>query len=589
MLTTAAIFLGAAVVAVTLFRRLGLGSVLGYLAAGALIGPSGLGLVREVHETLHFAEFGVVLLLFVIGLELQPSRLWKMRSAVFGLGSAQVGLSALVIGGVAVALGLRPAAGVAIGVGLAMSSTAFATQLLGEKNELGTSHGRSAFAILLFQDVAAIPALALIPLLGVASTPSARSPLMQVGLIVAVIVALVVGGRLLLRPAFRVVAGSHSHELSTASALLVVVGTSIIMHAVGLSMALGAFLAGVLLADSEYRHELEANIEPFKGLLLGLFFMAVGMSANLRVLTSRPLLVVGLAVALVVAKAAVLAALGRFADLSPRARVSLGAALSQGGEFAFVIFSVAESSRVLDRATVELLVVVVTLSMVLTPLLFALRDEAFRRLDAGGEARDFDAIADDGSQVIIAGFGRFGQIVGRVLRLKRIGFTALDASPTHVDFLRRFGNKIYYGDASRVDLLRAAGAERASVFVLAIDDFEASMRALATVRENFPRLRVVARARNRQHAYALLAAGVETVIRETFAGSLDAARATLEELGVSPAEARTAVTKFGRYDEAMVQKTYVHRDDEKALIESAKKYSAELESIFQQDERSAGE
>jgi monovalent cation:proton antiporter-2 (CPA2) family protein len=589
MLTTSAIFLAAAVVAVTLFRRLGLGSVLGYLAAGALIGPSGLGLVREVSETLHFAEFGVVLLLFVIGLELQPSRLWKMRSAVFGLGSAQVGVSALLVGGAAVALGLSPAAAVAIGVGLAMSSTAFATQLLGEKNELGTSHGRTAFAILLFQDVAAIPALALIPLLGVASTPATRSPLLQVGLIAGVIAALVVGGRLLLRPAFRVVAGAQSHELSTASALLVVVGTSIIMHAVGLSMALGAFIAGVLLADSEYRHELEANIEPFKGLLLGLFFMAVGMSANLRVLTSRPLVVVGLAVALVAVKALVLVALGRLAGLSARARVSLGAAISQGGEFAFVIFSVAETAQVLGRSTVELLVVVVTLSMVLTPLLFALRDEAFRRLDAGGEARAFDAIDDDGSRVIIAGFGRFGQIVGRVLRLKRIAFTALDASPTHVDFLRRFGNKIYYGDASRVDLLRAAGAERATVFVLAIDDFEASMRALETVRENFPKLRVVARARNRQHAYALLGAGVETVIRETFAGSLDAARATLEELGVSHADARATVKRFGTYDEAMVRKTFVHRDDEKALIESAKKYSAELESILQQDERSGGE
>ena len=589
MLTTSAIFLAAAVVAVTLFRRLGLGSVLGYLAAGALIGPSGLGLVREVNETLHFAEFGVVLLLFVIGLELQPSRLWKMRSAVFGLGSAQVGVSALLVGGAAVALGLSPAAAVAIGVGLAMSSTAFATQRLGEKNELGTSHGRTAFAILLFQDVAAIPALALIPLLGVASTPATRSPLLQVGLIAAVIAALVVGGRLLLRPAFRVVAGAQSHELSTASALLVVVGTSIIMHAVGLSMALGAFIAGVLLADSEYRHELEANIEPFKGLLLGLFFMAVGMSANLRVLTSRPLVVIGLAVALVAVKALVLAALGRLAGLSARARVSLGAAISQGGEFAFVIFSVAETAHVLGRSTVELLVVVVTLSMVLTPLLFALRDEVFRRLDAGGEKRAFDAIDDDGSRVIIAGFGRFGQIVGRVLRLKRIAFTALDASPTHVDFLRRFGNKIYYGDASRVDLLRAAGAERATVFVLAIDDFEASMRALETVRENFPKLRVVARARNRQHAYALMGAGVETVIRETFAGSLDAARATLEELGVSHADARATVKRFGTYDEAMVRKTYVHRDDEKALIESAKKYSAELESILQQDERSGGE
>ncbi|MDO9017855.1 MAG: monovalent cation:proton antiporter-2 (CPA2) family protein [Deltaproteobacteria bacterium] len=589
MLSTSAIFLAAAVLAVTLFQRLGLGSVLGYLVAGALIGPSGLGLVREVHETLHFAEFGVVLLLFVIGLELQPSRLWKMRSAVFGLGAAQVLVTALLVGGAAAAMGARPAAAVAIGVGLAMSSTAFATQLLGEKNELGTAHGRTAFAILLFQDVAAIPALALIPLLGVSTTPAARGPLAQVLLVAGVIAALVIGGRLLLRPAFRVVANAHSHDLSTASALLVVVATSMVMQAVGLSMALGAFIAGVLLADSEYRHELEANIEPFKGLLLGLFFMAVGMSANLRVLTARPLLVVGLAVALVAAKAAVLALLGRLSGLAPRGQASLGAALSQGGEFAFVIFTVAEAAGVLGRATGELLVVVVTLSMVLTPLLFKLRDEALRRLDAGGVARAFDAIEDEGSRVIIAGFGRFGQVVARVLRLKRVAFTALDASATHVDFVRRFGNKIHYGDASRVDLLRAAGAERAKVFVLAIDEFEASMRALKTVQANFPHLRVVARARNRQHAYALLGAGVETVIRENFAGSLDAARATLEELGVTHADARATVKKFGRYDEEMVRKTYVHRDDEKALIESAKRYGDELERIFQQDEASARE
>lgn len=587
MLTTSAIFLAAAVVAVTLFRRLGLGSVLGYLVAGALIGPSGLGLVREVHETLHFAEFGVVLLLFVIGLELEPGRLWKMRHAVFGLGSAQVVVTALLVGAAAVALGASPAAAVPIGVGLAMSSTALATQLLGEKNELGTAHGRAAFGILLFQDVAAIPALALIPLLGTSAAPSSRGPLLQVALVVGVIAALVVAGRLLLRPAFRVVADAHSHELSTASALLVVIATSMVMHAVGLSMALGAFIAGVLLADSEYRHELEANIEPFKGLFLGLFFMAVGMSANLRVLTARPLTAVGLAVGLVAIKALALAALGRAAKLAPRGRASLGVGLSQGGEFAFVIFAVAETAGVVRRETVELLVVVVTLSMVLTPVLFQLRDAAFRRLDAGGAPRAFDAIDDDGSRVIIAGFGRFGQVVARVLRIKRVPFTALDASPTHVDFVRRYGNKIHYGDASRVDLLRAAGAERAAVYVLAIDDFEASMRALKAVQEHFPHLRVVARARNRQHAYALLGAGVQTVIRETFAGSLDAARATLEELGVTPADARATVKKFGRYDEKMVREVYVHRDDEKALIESTKKYAAELERIFAQDEESA--
>lgn len=589
MLTTSAIFLAAAVVAVTLFHRLGLGSVLGYLAAGALIGPSGLGLAHEVDGTMHFAEFGVVLLLFLIGLELQPSRLWKMRHAVFVLGGAQVLATALAVGLGAFTLGTSRNAAIAIGVAFAMSSTALATQLLSEKHELAAAHGRMAFGILLFQDVAAIPALALIPLLGTAKEASTRSPAAQIALVVGVITLLVVAGRFLLRPAFRLVAQAHSHELSTASGLLVVVGTAMVMHAVGLSMALGAFIAGVLLADSEYRHELEANIEPFKGLLLGLFFMAVGMSANLRVLIARPAAVFGLVVAVIAVKFVVLLVLARVARHSLRAGTSLGVSISQGGEFAFVIFTVAEGASVLSRATVELLVLVVTLSMVMTPLLFQLRDAIVQRMDAGTDKREFDTIQDDGSRVIIAGFGRFGQIVGRILRLKRIPFTALDASATHVDFLRRFGNRIYYGDASRVDLLRAAHAERASVFVLAIDDFEASMRTLKTVQEHFPHLRVVARARNRQHAYALLGAGVETVIRENFAGSLEASRLTLEEVGFTTEQARATVRRFARYDEDMVRKTYTLRDDEKALIESAKTYSAELERIFQEDERAPAE
>jgi monovalent cation:proton antiporter-2 (CPA2) family protein len=587
MLTTSAIFLAAAVLAVTLFRRLGLGSVLGYLAAGMVIGPSGLGLIRAVDETLQIAELGVVLLLFIIGLELEPRRLWKMRSAVFGLGAAQVVVTGIAFGGAAMALGLPFAAALAIGVALAMSSTAIATQILGEKNELGARHGRVAFGILLFQDLAAIPALALIPLLGATTTESTRGPLAQVAIVVGVIAALVVGGRLLLRPTFRFVAEAPSHELSTALALLVVVGTAVIMHSVGLSMALGAFIAGVLLADSEYRHELEANIEPFKGLLLGLFFIAVGMSANLSVLLARPLTVVGLAVLLVAAKLAILFGLGRAYRLDPRSSASLGVAIAQGGEFAFVIFTVAAGAKVMERGTVELLALVVTLSMAATPLLFLVRDAISRRLDARGEKRDFDDIQDDGSSVIIAGFGRFGQIVGRVLRLRKIPFTALDASATHVDFLRRFGNRIYYGDASRIDLLRSAHAERASVFVLAIDDFEVSMRTLKTVQANFPHLRIVARARNRQHAYALIAAGVEQVIRETFAGSLDAARITLEELGVPAADARRTVRRFGAYDENQMRETAPLRDDEKALIESSKKYAAELERILEEDERAA--
>ena len=589
MLSTAAIFLAAAVIAVTIFRRIGLGSVLGYLVAGAIVGPHGLGLVHEVEGTMSIAELGVVLLLFLIGLELQPSRLWSMRRLVFGLGGAQVVASALVLGLIARALGASLAAAGTVGVALAMSSTAFASQILSDRGELGSPYGRAAFGILLFQDIAAIPVLAVVPLLGTAQVQSTHGPLLQFALVAGVVAALVVGGRLLLRPAFRLVSQARSQELSTATALLVVLGTAMAVHSVGLSMALGAFIAGVLLADSEYRHELEADIEPFKGLLLGLFFMAVGMSANLRLLVARPLVISGLVVLLVAAKLLVLYVLGRVTKLPARAAAGLGVAISQGGEFAFVIFTAAAAAGVLDAKAVEILVMVVTLSLVLTPFLFKLRDAWVSRLAARAEPRDFDDIPDDGSRVIIAGFGRFGQIVGRILRLKKVPFTALDASSTHVDFLRRFGNLIYYGDASRVELLRAARADRARVFVLAIDDFEASMRTLKVVLENFPHLRIVARARNRQHAWALLGAGVEIVIRENFAGSLEAAQVTLEQLGFSHDDAAAVVTRFAAYDEAMIRKTVGMRDDEKALIESSKKYAAELERIFNDDERTRGE
>jgi monovalent cation:proton antiporter-2 (CPA2) family protein len=582
MLGHVAIFLAAAVIAVPIFKRFGLGSVLGYLAAGVAIGPSGLGIMLDVDETLHFAEFGVVLLLFVIGLELQPSRLWRMRNAVFGLGGAQVAATTAVIAIGAVALGVPTKAAIVIGVALAMSSTAFAMQVLAEKKELNAPHGRAAFGILLFQDLAAIPILAVVPLLGEGGTEE-RSPWITFAIGAGVIVALVIGGRFLLRPAFRFVARSKSHELSVASALLVVVATAVLMEAVGLSMALGAFIAGVLLADSEYRHELESNIEPFKGLFLGLFFIAVGMSADLAILVDRPLVVIGLAFALVALKFAILWAMGRVFGQDRRSSTSLGVAISQGGEFAFVIFTAALGANVMEAETAALLTVVVTLSMGFTPLLFIARDVIEKRTKKV-DARPFDAIDEEG-QVVIAGFGRFGQIVARILRVRGIPFTALDASPEHVDFVRRFGNKIYYGDASRVELLRAARVDRARVFVLAIDEFEASMRTLAVVQTHFPHVKIVARARNRQHAYALLGAGVETVIRETFLDSLEAARSTLEALGTDSETALGVVQKFARYDEEMVRKLYMLREDQAALIESAKKYSAELERIFDQDRR----
>ncbi len=586
MLTQVAIFLAAAVVAVPIFKRLGLGSVLGYLAAGAVIGPVGLDLIQEVEATVHIAELGVVLLLFVIGLELQPARVWRMRGAVFGVGSLQVLATAVLVGAAALLLGAGRDVALVAALGLSLSSTAFAMQVLGEKNELTSGHGRAAFGILLFQDVAAIPMLALVPLLGSGAAESTRSGWVQAALAAAIIVGLIFAGRFLVRPAFRFIALARSHELSTASALLVVISTSLLMQVAGLSMALGAFLAGVLLADSEYRHDLEASIEPFKGLLLGLFFVAVGMSADFRVVLERPGAVVGLVLGLVGLKMVVLYGLGRLTRLPARLSVSLGIAISQGGEFAFVLFGIAAGSGVLSQAAVELLVVVVTLSMCVTPLLFLARDAWFRRQARTGEAREFDTIEDDDSRVIIAGFGRFGQIVGRVLSVKRIRFTALDSSPAQVDFVRRFGNRIYYGDPSRVDLLRAARADKAEVFVLAVDDMAASLRTLETVKNHFPHLRVVARARNRQHAYALLGAGVERVIRETFHGSLEAARMTLEDLGMPSSDAGEVIWQFAEYDEARVRQMAPMRDDMDALIASAREYTAELERLFDADARS---
>lgn len=579
-----AVFLAAAVLAVPLFQRIGLGSVLGYLAAGAAIGPSGLGLIDEVEDTLHAAEFGVVLLLFIIGLELQPKRLWQLRGAVFGQGGAQVVLTTLAIAPLAWLLGLAPAPALVVGFALSLSSTAFVLQILGERRELAQPHGQAAFGILLAQDLAAIPALAVLPLLasGGDAAESGGDPWSALALAAAVIAGLVFGGRLLLRPLFRWVLSTRSHELSSAWALLVVIGTALLMEEVHLSAALGAFLAGVLLADSEYRHELEANIEPFKGLLLGLFFVAVGMSADLGLVAARPLPVLGIVAGLVAVKFLALLAVGRLTKLSLRASTDLAIALSQGGEFAFVLFGVAGKAGLLAPEVTDLLLVAVTLSMVVTPLLYKLRDRLAR--SARAEDRAHDAIHEE-NPVLIAGFGRFGQIVARVLRSAKIPFTALEVSSEQVDFVRRYGNKIYYGDASRIELLRAARADRAQLLVVAIDDVDASLRTIRCAREHFPALRVLARVRNRQHAFAARALGANIIVRETFQASLDAARQALEELGLSPSDAREMVRTFREYDERLLNEQYALRDDEKALIAVSRRFSEDLEKIFEADAR----
>ena len=588
LLNQVALLLIAAVLAVPLFKRLKLGAVLGYLAAGLMIGPWGARLITDVQSILHFSEFGVVLLLFLIGLELNPSRLWIMRRAVFGLGGAQVLATALVLGGLGAALGAPLLPAMIAGFGLALSSTAFVLPILAEKNQLATPHGNAAFAILLFQDLAVIPLLVVLPMLD----PGGGSPhqagwVLVAFRIIGALVGLVLAGRYLLRPILKLIASSGNQEIMTALALLVVVGTASIMHFVGLSMSLGAFLAGVLLAESEYRHELQADIEPFKGLLLGLFFMAVGMSANLGIIRDVPLQVLGVVLGFMIVKALVVYGVGRLLGQSRDVSRNIAAALSQGGEFAFVLFGIATAAKVMSQSTADFLVVAVTASMVLTPLAFAVNEKLLAKFTKTEAHRDFDAIGEDENPVVIAGFGRVGQIVGRVLRLRKIGFTALDSAPTHVDFLRKFGNRIYYGDATRLDLLRSAHLDKAKILVVAIDDMVASIKVVELAQHHFPSVKIYARARNRQHAYQLLALGVTLLIRETFEASLSLAQQVLEGLGETPQTAKYAIERFAAYDEAMMRSTYIHRHDEKKLVESAKQYAAELESLFDTDAQHA--
>jgi glutathione-regulated potassium-efflux system protein KefB len=583
-LESAFVYLLAAVVAVLVATRLGLGSVLGYLAAGVVLGPSVLGLGGDAREVFSIAEFGVVLLLFLVGLELEPRRLLELRGPVFGLGSLQVLATATAVAPLALALGLPWQGAVVAGMGLALSSTALALQLLAERNEVATPHGRSAFGILLFQDLAVIPMLAILPLLGTreAAGPEAAGWLVAAKAAAAV-AGVVLGGRFVARPVLRFVARARSPELFTATALLLVAGTALAVHAAGLSMALGAFLAGVLLAGSEYRHELEADIAPFKGLLLGLFFVAVGMGANVRMVLDHPGEVLADVAGLVLVKGAVGAAIGWWALRSKDGALSLAVLLSQGGEFAFVLFALAASQGALDPRTADLLVVTVTLSMATTPALYALLARVVRPRLARGPARAFDVAPDAPAPVIVAGFGRVGQVVGRVLRAKKIPFTAMDASSEHIDFIRKFGNQVFFGDASRLDLLRAARADAARIFVLAIDDVEASLRTAEVVRAHFPHLVILARARNRQHAYRLRGLGITRVIRETFAGSLELTGGVLEVLGLEQADVRLALDRFRAHDEELLERTFRHAGDTDKLVEVAKQGRAELERLFEGD------
>jgi len=579
-LEQAAVFLLTAVVLVPLFRRARLGAVVGYLVAGMLIGPSGLALIGDPAATLRFAEFGVVLLLFIIGLELEPRRLWVMRRYVFGLGGAQLAATGLALGAAALWLGLDWRAATVTGLGLALSSTALVLTALAERGQLAARHGREAFAVLLFQDMAVIPMIALLPLLAGGASGMQLAPALK-GL--AAILVVVAASRRVVRPALQAVARWGGREVFTAAALLLVVGAALGMELIGLSPSLGAFLAGVLVADSEFRHELEADIEPFKGLLLGLFFIAVGMSANLGLLGREPLLVLALAFGLMALKFAIAALLSRAMGAPWASALGTGDALSQGGEFAFVLFTAAAGFGVLDAATAELLVLAVTLSLVISPLVFALHDRQLTRWRARAAQPEFDVIDDPARPVIIAGYGRVGQIISRVLRMCGIEFTALELSYQQVDFVRRFGNKVYYGDASRIELLQAAKAGEAKLFVLAIDDVEASLRTAAVVRRHFPELPILARARNRSHVFRLRDLGVRMIMRDTYPASLDMAEQALLRLGLSAAATASALSLFRRHDEEMLEGQYAMRDDEAKLIQTSREASQQLKELFESD------
>jgi len=602
LLFQAFIYLFAAVISVTIAKRLGLGSVLGYILAGVIIGPFALKFVgTETGEVMHFAEFGVVLMLFLIGLELQPSRLWKLKGPIVGLGGLQVLTTAVVIGAIAYTLDFGWRISLAIGLILALSSTAIVLQTLSEKGLMNSEGGRSSFSVLLFQDIAVIPMLALIPLLAMSGAGfssleieagHAQSPVetlsgwQQALIVTALIATIIVAGRFLARYAFRFIAETRLREIFTAFALFLVIGIALSMQLVGLSPALGTFLAGVVLAESEYRHELESNIEPFKGLLLGLFFISVGASINFSLFTQEPYLILGLVAALVAVKLVILFVLGVVFKMNMSQNFLFSFSLAQGGEFGFVLFSFATQNNVIPAEISGTLILVIALSMALTPLVMILNEKLIQpRFQDLGEKRKPDEI-DEKNPVIIAGFGRFGQIVGRLLHASNIGTTVLDHKPSQIDMVRRFGYKVFYGDASRLELLNSAGAGEAKLFVLAVDDKDKAIEIAKTLRKHFPGLKIIARSFDRRHSYDLMKVGVDVVKRETFGSALELGESALRMLGFHGYQAHRAALTFKHHDEKHLTELYevLESGDEKTFIEETKQKNQDLIELLRSDQ-----
>jgi len=595
------VYLMAAVISVPIAKRIGLGSVLGYLIAGIVIGPFVLGLVgEEGQDVMHFAEFGVVMMLFLIGLELQPALLWRLRGPILGMGGLQVGVTMVAIGGIAMAFGQTWQVSLALGMTLALSSTAIVLQSLNEKGLMKTEGGQSSFAVLLFQDIAVIPMLAILPLLAVGEVMGghddghgsliAHLPGWQQGLVVIALVAgIVVIGRVLMRPIFRFIASTRLREAFTATALLLVIGIALAMSACGLSPALGTFVAGVVLADSEYRHELESNVEPFKGLLLGLFFIAVGASIDFNLFGEQPGTIAGLVGGLVVLKFATLFVLGLVFKLPASQNFLFSFALAEAGEFGFVLFSFATQNQVIPADLASVMIVVVALSMLIAPLLMIINEKLVQpRFAKQGPKREMDAMEEE-NEVIIAGFGRFGNVVGRLLKAQGIGTTVLDLDPEQIETLRHFGLKVFYGDAGRLDLLHSAGIEHAKVLILAIDNPEKANVIAEEVQRHFPHLKVLARADSLDHSYELTHIGVTQVFRETFDSALSMGIEALKILGFRAYEAHRVAKQFKQHEQETHEKMIDLREDDEAYAAGVRERMTQLETLMRQDERDFGD
>ncbi|MDC0663404.1 monovalent cation:proton antiporter-2 (CPA2) family protein [Marinobacter sp. SS21] len=580
----ALVLLAAALVLLPIFQRAGLGSILGYLVAGIIVGPLGFGWISGAEAVLHFAELGVVLMLFLVGLELEPAQLWAQRNRLIGLGASQVFLSTLALAGAFWFLGFSVNQSIAIGATLALSSTAFVVQMLVETNQLGTPQGRSGFSILLFQDLAVIPIILILPVLA-GTQRDEGSPQLLAGL--GALIAMGFAGRYLLNPWLGWLAKLRNRDVMTASALLLVLGSAGLMGYLGLSMGLGAFVAGVLLANSPYREQLETDIQPFKGLLLGLFFLAIGMTMDLRLLLDSPLTIILYLIVLLLAKSVVLMLIARVRRVAWSSTVRFGILLSQGGEFAFVLLTQAKGLGLMDGDTVGRLNLVVALSMASTPLLLKLASTLLPSPDKGSsEALPEDETApSEHPEVVIAGLGRFGQITARILVARKIAFTALDSNPDEINLLRRYGNEVFFGDVTRLDLLHNAGLAHAKVLVLAVDDAEDALKVVDLVRQHFPDVAIVARARDRYHAFELHARGVEMVVRETFESALKSAKLTLMQLGLPESTAIELVRNFRSVDESLLDEQVAHREDWDKLLESNRRGRAELASLLSDSDR----